>query len=90
LLIYYSEEDQNFRLKSGNIWKASFVGKSEGTYLVWLDCRQFGLNGKELNKFMVFEAGLAMSSGTYFGKNGEGFMRMNVACPRAILEKALV
>jgi cystathionine beta-lyase len=62
----------------------------EGTYLVWLDCRQLGLNGQQLNKFMVFEAGLAMSAGTYFGKNGEGFMRMNVACPRAILEKALV
>jgi len=62
----------------------------EGTYLVWLDCRQLGMNGKQLNKFMVFEAGIAMSSGTYFGKNSEGFMRMNVACPRAILEKALV
>jgi len=39
---------------------------------------------------MTFKAGLAMSAGTYFGQLGEGFMRMNVACPRAILEKALV
>ncbi len=61
----------------------------EGTYLMWLDCRQLGLNGRELNNFMVFKAGLALSTGTYFGVNGEGFMRMNVACPRAILEKAL-
>ncbi|MHB8063136.1 MAG: MalY/PatB family protein [Ruminiclostridium sp.] len=62
----------------------------EGTYLVWLDCRQLGLSGNKLNEFMVHKAGLAMSAGTYFGKNGEGFMRMNVACPRAILEKALI
>jgi len=62
----------------------------EGTYLVWLDCRQMGMKGEQLTKFMTFKAGLAMSAGTYFGQLGEGFMRMNVACPRAILEKALV
>ena len=56
----------------------------------WVDCRQLGMNGKQLNKFLVFEAGLAMNAGTYFGKNGEDFMRTNVVCPRVILEKALV
>lgn len=61
----------------------------EGTYLVWLDCRKLGMNGEELNNFMVSKAGLALTTGTYFGKNGEGFMRMNVACPRAMLEKGL-
>lgn len=61
----------------------------EGTYLVWLDCRQLDMSGEELNKFMVFKAGLAMSAGTYFGVKGEGFMRMNVACPREVLERAL-
>lgn len=63
--------------------------RPEGTYLVWLDCRQLGLNGQQLNRFMVSKAGVAMSEGTYFGQNGEGFMRMNVACPRVLLEKAL-
>jgi cysteine-S-conjugate beta-lyase len=62
----------------------------EGTYLVWLDCRQLGMNGEQLIKFMTFKAGIAMSAGTYFGKNGEGFMRINVACSRVILEKALM
>lgn len=61
----------------------------EGTYLIWLDCRQFGMNGRELTNFFAHEAGVAMSAGTYFGKNGEGYMRMNVACPRTIVEKAL-
>ncbi|PYG88256.1 cystathionine beta-lyase [Ruminiclostridium sufflavum DSM 19573] len=63
--------------------------RPEGTYLVWLDCRQMGLSGHELTRFMALKAGVAMSAGTYFGRNGEGFMRMNVACPRAVLEKAL-
>ncbi len=62
----------------------------EGTYLIWLDCRELGMTGKQLNDFMIHKAGLAMSAGTYFGKNGEGFMRMNVACPRSMLEKALL
>ncbi len=61
----------------------------EGTYLIWLDCRQLAMSGKQLVDFMVNEAGVAMSAGTYFGKNGEGYMRMNVACPRATVEKAL-
>lgn len=62
----------------------------EGTYLIWLDCRKLGMTGKQLNDFMIHKAGLAMSAGTYFGKNGEGFMRMNVACPRSTVEKALL
>ncbi len=63
--------------------------RPEGTYLIWLDCRKLGLSGRQLTEFMVNKAGVAMSAGTYFGKNGEGFMRMNVACPKAQVEKAL-
>lgn len=63
--------------------------RPEGTYLIWLDCRQLGMTGMQLTDFMVHKAGIAMSAGTYFGKNGEGHMRMNVACPRATVEKAL-
>jgi cystathionine beta-lyase len=62
---------------------------SEGTYLVWLDCRELGLSGEHLNKFMIFEAGLVLSSGINYGINGNGFMRLNPACPRSVLEKAL-
>ncbi len=64
--------------------------RPEGTYMIWLDCRQLGMTGKQLTDFMVQKAGLAMSAGTYFGENGDGFMRMNVACPRSIIEKALI
>jgi len=97
----YGEEwlEQLIRYIEGNVtfvieYFKSFIPSikpicPEGTYLVWLDCRQLAMNGAELNKFMVFKAGLAMSAGTYFGVKGEGFMRMNIACPRSVLEKAL-
>ena len=61
----------------------------EASFLVWLDCRALGLNQKDLEKLFVQRAGLALNSGEMFGKEGAGFMRMNVGCPRAILAKAL-
>lgn len=63
--------------------------KPESTYLLWLDCRRLGLKGDELPHFMVEEAGVGMNDGRGFGVEGEGFMRMNIACPRATVEKAL-
>jgi cystathionine beta-lyase len=65
------------------------VIKPEGTYLVWLDCRGLGLAPKELQDFMLGRAKVALNAGDSFGKEGEGFMRMNVAAPRAVLEEAL-
>ncbi|QNU67443.1 pyridoxal phosphate-dependent aminotransferase [Ruminiclostridium herbifermentans] len=89
-LLKYIEENVNFVKNYFDKYIPKIkVERPEGTYLMWLDCRQLGLNGGQLTRFMTSKAGVAMSSGTYFGSNGEGFMRMNVACPRAILEKAL-
>ena len=65
------------------------VIKPEGTYLVWLDCRQLGLSIKDLNHFMIHEARIALDDGYWFGDEGKGFMRMNIACPRPILEEGL-
>ncbi|GHT88362.1 cystathionine beta-lyase [Bacteroidia bacterium] len=61
----------------------------EASFLVWLDCRELGLNQKNLNALFVNEAGLALNDGEMFGKEGIGFMRMNVGCSRAILEQAM-
>ena len=65
----------------------------QATYLVWLDCRKlcekFGFNQKQLEKFMIKEAKIGLNSGQSFQKGLEGFMRLNTACPRSILEKAL-
>ena len=61
----------------------------EGTYLVWLDCSELGISGKELDQFIVEKAGLWLDSGAMFGPSGSDFQRVNIACPRATLELAL-
>ncbi len=61
----------------------------EGTYLVWLDFRKLGLSEEELEDLIVKKAGLWLDSGAIFGKAGEGFERINVACPKKTLEEAL-
>jgi len=63
--------------------------KPEATYMMWLDCRQMGLSGKELHRFFIEKAGVGMNEGSAFGPGGEGFMRINLACPRSVVEKAL-
>lgn len=65
------------------------VVRPQGTYLVWLDCRDLGLDRKSLREFFVNKAGVGLDEGHRFGAAGEGFMRMNIACPRSILEEAL-
>lgn len=62
----------------------------EGTYLAWLDFKELGLDDKELDDFIVNRAGLWLNAGTMFGAGGEGFQRINIACPRKVLEKALI
>ncbi|QSO50646.1 pyridoxal phosphate-dependent aminotransferase [Alicyclobacillus curvatus] len=61
----------------------------EGTYLLWLDCRELGFSDEELAEFMNHKAGVAMNQGHTFGSGGSGFLRMNIACSRAQLEEAL-
>lgn len=63
--------------------------RPQASYLVFLDCRLLGLKQKDLERLFVEDARLALNTGTTFGADGEGFMRLNVACPRAILEQAL-
>jgi cystathionine beta-lyase len=61
----------------------------EGTYLIWLDFRSLGMTEKEREELIVKKAGLWLDSGAMFGKDGEGFERINIACPRATLQQAL-
>ena len=61
----------------------------ESTYLLWLDCREMGLNNNELRDFFIKKAKVWFNDGPSFGPGGEGFQRMNIGCPRAIIEKAL-
>lgn len=61
----------------------------EATYLLWLDCRSLNIDTEKLNKLLIQKAGLALNKGTTFGNDGEGFLRINIGCPRSVLEKAL-
>ncbi len=65
------------------------ITKLEGTYLVWMDCRKFGMTSAELEKRLIEEAGLWLNPGTMYGQDGEGFMRWNIACPRTRMIEGL-
>ena len=78
---------------TGNYLKEHVPGigmiRPQASYLIFLDCRALGLPQEELTKFFAEKARLALNDGTMFGKPGEGFMRLNVGCPRSVLEQAL-
>lgn len=61
----------------------------DATYLLWLDCRALGLNNQELHDFMIQKAKLGLNDGCSFGRSLNGFMRLNAACPRSVLEQAM-
>lgn len=61
----------------------------ESTYLLWVDCRGLGLTDEELTRFIQHNARLWLDMGSIFGKEGEGFIRLNVACPRSVVKEAL-
>lgn len=61
----------------------------EGTYLAWVDFRSLGLDACELERFMKDEALLWLDEGKLFGVEGEGFERINLACPTSVLDASL-
>ncbi|MGP1455847.1 MAG: MalY/PatB family protein [Treponema sp.] len=64
--------------------------RPEATYLCWIDARALQMNDDELKRFMVEKAGLALGSGRAFGEGGSGFVRLNAATSRQVIEKALM
>ena len=61
----------------------------EGTYLIWLDFGELGLENEELEDLIINKSGLWLDSGAIFGEDGKGYQRINIACPRKTLEQAL-
>ncbi|MBR5402717.1 MAG: pyridoxal phosphate-dependent aminotransferase [Bacteroidales bacterium] len=61
----------------------------EGTYLMWLDCRAYDISSEALGEHLRLNHGLVLSTGTIYGEAGEGFMRLNIACPRSTLLEGL-
>jgi cystathionine beta-lyase len=64
------------------------MAKPQGTYLAWLDCRATGIEGNPYEHFLK-NARVALNDGKMFGPGGEGFVRLNFACPRSLLAEAL-
>lgn len=71
-----------------NIGRVDVI-QPEGTFLVWMDFRSLGMEKKQLKQFLLREAGVALDQGYIFGPGGEGFARINIACPRSLLAEGL-
>ena len=86
----YLENNKNFAIDyiRKNLPKIK-VHEPEGTYMLWLDFRSLGLTDEYLHKLIFNEAKLVLNEGHTFGSGGEGFQRMNIACPRSIIKEAL-
>lgn len=65
------------------------VIRSEGTYLLWIDCSGLNMDNKELHQFMIDKAKIGLNPGTGYGEEGDQFMRINIACPQATLEDGI-
>jgi cystathionine beta-lyase len=62
----------------------------EGTFLAWLDFRELGLDAKALAQFLAQKAEVALNPGHWFGREGAGYARMNIACPQSMLREGLL
>ena len=71
-----------------NLHKVKYF-KPQATYMMWLDFNAYGLTEEELWRKMTQEAGLGFNRGSDFGQDGSGFFRINLACPRSIVEEAM-
>jgi cystathionine beta-lyase len=82
LMAYLNETKQMVTHFAQQHWPNVTVMPSEGTYLLWLDCRALQLGNDELQRFFIDQAKVGMNAGFTFGDVGSGFMRLNIAAPR--------
>lgn len=91
-------DEMNAHLKENYAFTKRFIAENmpkvkqydlEGTYLVWLDVSCFGVPDDEIVSFFAKNAGIVPNSGGWFGDEGLGFIRLNIAVPEAVLKKAL-
>ncbi len=88
-LLHYLEKNLDFLMRVvDRDLPGITMSRPEGTYLAWLDCRDAGIPGSP-HEFFLERARVALNEGATFGKGGEGFLRLNFACPRSTLAEAL-
>lgn len=86
----YIEENMDFAINYINENIPSLkVRKPEGTYLLWVDFSETGLSDEEVAKALVDKGKVALNSGESFGTGGKGYQRINLACPRVMVEDGL-
>jgi len=89
-LLHYISDNFNFIKEYCNKYIPKIKPNiPDATYLVWLDCRDLNLSNEKLHNFMIKEAKLGLNDGYTFSRSLSGYMRLNAACPRKTLEKAL-
>lgn len=79
-LLLYISNNMNYVIAELTQLPGIHIAKPQGTYLLWIDCRQLGLNEKELMQRLLEVGKLALEPGSKYGEEGRGFLRMNVAC----------
>ncbi len=89
LLVYLNENIAFIRSFLAERVPSVALVEPQGTYLVWLDFTELEMGAKDLHRFIVQDAGLAISAGHWFGREGAGYARMNIATPRDNLRAAL-
>ena len=83
----YISENRKFVTEyvKDNIPEISVI-EGKATYLLWLDISSVSSKSRELAAFIREKTGLFVSAGSYFGKEGDSFLRLNIACPRSVCE----
>jgi len=89
-VIVYIQQNRDYAIEriEKNLPKLK-VNHPEGTYFLWMDFNAYGLTKEELEKFLIDKAGVWFNQGYSFGTQGEGFVRINIACPQKTLKRAL-
>ena len=89
-LLVYLQDNINFveQYLRENLPSVKMI-KPEASFLIWLDFRQWAMSQTDLMRFLTDKAKVGFVNGTDYGIDGTGFMRMNIACPRKIVQEAL-
>ena len=87
-LLKYLQQNRDILVKEF-LGTKIFVQDMEGTYLAWLNCKQLNLSCKDIEKLFLKKAGVWLHKGSTFGIGGEGYMRLNLACPQKVLKTAI-
>ena len=87
-LLKYLQQNRDI-LKNEFLNTKISVNNMQGTYLAWIDCRNLNLSCEQIEKLFLKKAGVWLHKGSTFGIGGEGYMRLNIACPQKVLKKAI-